>query len=102
MSRVMGKLIILEGNISAGKSTVCRALKECLPNSKAFFEPTLSNPYLERFYADPKRFALRMQLFLFRQRYETYIDALRYVCTTGAQSMILFASLLHTFSTLLF
>ena len=78
-----GAIIILEGNISAGKSTICNALKNVLPNAKAFLEPTATNPYLEKFYADPPSYALKMQLWLLRQRYHIYLDALRYVTSTG-------------------
>ena len=79
----MGKVIIMEGNISAGKSTLCCELRQRIPNAKAFLEPTLSNPYLEDFYANPPKYALKMQLWLFRQRYRTYLDALQYVVETG-------------------
>ncbi len=78
-----GAIIILEGNISAGKSTICNALKNLLPNAKAFLEPTATNPYLEKFYADPPSYALKMQLWLLRQRYHIYLDALRFVTSTG-------------------
>ena len=42
-------LVIIEGNISAGKSTLTTALEEQL-GYRVFLEPTLSNPYLELFY----------------------------------------------------
>jgi hypothetical protein len=45
-----GKLIILEGNISAGKTSLARDLGRLL-DYHVFLEPTVTNPYLERFYA---------------------------------------------------
>ena len=42
-------LIILEGNISAGKTTLAKDLAKRL-DIKVFLEPTLTNPYLELFY----------------------------------------------------
>lgn len=70
------KLIIIEGNISAGKSVLCSQLGKRL-NCRTFIEPSLENPYLERFYADKKKWALTMQLYLLRIRFVTYVEALR-------------------------
>jgi len=81
-------IIILEGNISAGKSTLCQKLQELDPECRSFLEPTLSNPYLELFYADPPKYALKMQMWLFRQRYKTYLDALRFVMQTGRNALL--------------
>lgn len=75
-------LIILEGNISAGKSTLARNLGEKL-RYKVFMEPTLANPYLELFYSDPKKYGLKMQLWLLRQRFYTYIEAVKHMTSTG-------------------
>jgi deoxyadenosine/deoxycytidine kinase len=57
----MQPLIIIEGNISAGKSTLTRELAEAL-NYRVFLEPTSTNPFLADFYRDPKKYALRMQV----------------------------------------
>lgn len=65
------RLIIVEGNISAGKSTLCRMLSDEL-NYALFLEPTVENPFLDRFYKEPRKFALPMQLWLLKQRYITY------------------------------
>lgn len=43
-------LVIVEGNISAGKSTLCRELSEVM-GMKEWSEPVLENPYLDKFYA---------------------------------------------------
>ena len=45
------KLIIVEGNIAAGKSTLCKDLATIL-NYGLFIEPTDSNPYLEKYYKE--------------------------------------------------
>ena len=39
-------LIVVEGNISAGKSTLCRALADEL-GYELFLEPMITNPYIE-------------------------------------------------------
>lgn len=83
-----GRIIILEGNISAGKSTLCSELQKASPKAHAFFEPTETNPYLKDFYKDPPRFALKMQMWLFRQRFLTYLDALRFVMETGQDAIL--------------
>jgi hypothetical protein len=45
-----GRLICLEGNISAGKTTLARELQRVL-KCRVFFEPTTDyNPLLEAFY----------------------------------------------------
>jgi deoxyadenosine/deoxycytidine kinase len=43
-------VIILEGNISAGKTSLARDLGKLL-DYHVFLEPTITNPYLEKFYA---------------------------------------------------
>lgn len=48
-----------------------------------FYEPVTENPYLARFYQDPHRYALPMQIWLLRQRFHTYITALLYHYETG-------------------
>eukprot|EP00695_Tsukubamonas_globosa_P001556 TRINITY_DN2603_c0_g1_i1.p1 TRINITY_DN2603_c0_g1~~TRINITY_DN2603_c0_g1_i1.p1 ORF type:complete len:177 (-),score=48.37 TRINITY_DN2603_c0_g1_i1:51-581(-) len=83
----MSKLIILEGNISVGKSTLTRKLSEIL-SCKIFLEPTLTNPYLEKFYKDPRKYALKMQLWLLRQRYLTYASAVKMVIESGSSVIL--------------
>ena len=53
------KLIIVEGNIAAGKSTLCKDLATIL-NYGLFIEPTDSNPYLEKYYKEPKKYAYKI------------------------------------------
>jgi len=76
------KLIILEGNISAGKTSLARDLARLL-NLHVFFEPMITNPYLDRFYAEPGKYALVMQLWLLKQRFRTYLSAIKHVLETG-------------------
>ena len=72
------KLIIVEGNIAAGKSTLCRDLASAL-NYGLFIEPTDANPFLEKYYADPKKYALPMQMWFLKQRFTTYCQAMRFL-----------------------
>ena len=45
-----GRLIIVEGNIGVGKSTLARKMAKALGYT-VFMEPTAENPYLEKFYS---------------------------------------------------
>ena len=74
--RRMKKLIIIEGNISAGKSYLCTQLAKQL-KMKTVLEPALDNPYLERFYSDQKKWALTMQIYLLKLRFGAYVESLK-------------------------
>ena len=39
--------------------------------------------YAERFYADPHKYALKLQLWILNQRYLTYVTAVKHVLETG-------------------
>lgn len=75
-------ILVVEGNISAGKTSLCRDLAKIL-NYKLFLEPTITNPYLAKFYEAPKVWALPMQIWLLKQRYVTYLEAMNHVSTHG-------------------
>lgn len=76
------QLVIVEGNIGVGKSTLACQLAKQL-NYRVFVEPTTKNPYLAKFYRDPKKYALKLQLWIFRQRFKTYVDATEHVLKCG-------------------
>ena len=63
-----GPVIWVEGIIGAGKSTLANAIAKSL-GMRMFHEPVKSNPYLDRFYADQRRYALEMQMFLLKRRH---------------------------------
>lgn len=77
-----GRLVIIEGNIGVGKSTLGRKMAKEL-GYKLFMEPTVENPYLEKFYADPHKYALKLQLWILKQRYLTYVEAVKHLMSTG-------------------
>lgn len=37
----------------------------------------------EKFYADPHKFALKLQLWILYQRYMTYVSAVKHILKTG-------------------
>lgn len=64
-----GGLIIVEGNIGAGKSTFARYLADALDGEYLPEPDERSNPYLEDYYRDPARWAFDVQMFLLTRRY---------------------------------
>lgn len=62
-------VIIIEGNIGAGKSTFAHYLARAL-DAEYLPEPADgTNPYLSDYYSDPVRWAFEMQMFLLTRRY---------------------------------
>lgn len=61
------------GCIGVGKSYLTAALAERL-GYRAYFEPVKENPYLDDYYADPKRYACIMQFFMLTQRFKQHLE----------------------------
>ncbi|XP_073235525.1 deoxyguanosine kinase-like isoform X1 [Porites lutea] len=81
------QLVIVEGNIGVGKSTLACQLARKL-KYRVFLEPTTKNPYLAKFYQDPKKYALKLQLWIFKQRFRTYIEATKHVLNSGQGALL--------------
>lgn len=62
-------VIIVEGNIGAGKSTFAQHLAKALEGEYLPEPADGTNPYLEDYYRDPARWAFEMQMFLLTRRY---------------------------------
>ncbi len=62
------KYIAIEGVIGAGKTSLARKLKEQL-KSEIIFEQFEANPFLEKFYADRRRYAFQTQMFFLINRF---------------------------------
>ncbi|XP_028393121.1 deoxyguanosine kinase-like isoform X2 [Dendronephthya gigantea] len=84
-------VIIVEGNIGVGKTTLTCQLGRKM-NYRIFLEPTYKNPYLAKFYEEPKKYALKMQLWLFRKRCMMYLRAVKHAVKSG-QGVLLDRSL---------
>ena len=73
------KVVIVEGLISSGKTTLTKELGHALgENTLVLIEPDEkdnSNPYLARYYEDPKRWAFSMQVHLLSARYRQHQHA---------------------------
>ena len=59
--------IVVEGPIGVGKTTLAKRLAESF-GSDLLLEGADENPFIERFYQDPKSAALQTQLFFLFQR----------------------------------
>lgn len=59
--------IVVEGPIGAGKTTLARRLNESLEGHPLLELPE-ENPFLDKFYRDPARYALQTQMFFLFQR----------------------------------
>lgn len=63
------KYIAVEGVIGAGKTSLARKLKEKL-NAQLILEQYETNPFLEKFYNDRKRYAFQTQMFFLVNRFK--------------------------------
>ena len=74
-----GKVIIVEGIIGAGKSSLTRELAIALGrNTLTLMEPDEkenANPYLADFYNDQSRWAFTMQVHLLQARFRMHLNA---------------------------
>lgn len=61
--------VAIEGNIGAGKTTLCKQLGADL-GSKLVLEAFADNPFLPRFYENPERHAFSVELFFMTDRYK--------------------------------
>ncbi|RZI41442.1 deoxynucleoside kinase [Herbaspirillum sp. HC18] len=61
------KYIVVEGPIGVGKTTLTRKLADKF-GAQTLLELPQENPFLEKFYRDPSRYALQTQMFFLFQR----------------------------------
>ena len=59
-------MIVIEGAVGAGKSTLLELFEE--KGYKAFREPVLENPILDKFYQDKERYSFAAQVFFWTSR----------------------------------
>jgi deoxyadenosine/deoxycytidine kinase len=61
--------IAIEGNIGAGKTTLTHLLAKHL-NAKTVLEEFAENPFLTKFYENPKQYAFPLELFFLAERFK--------------------------------
>src|SRR5690606_18906458 len=62
-------VITIAGTVGVGKSTLTKALAEAL-NFRTSLEKVDENPYLEKFYADFKRWCFYLQIYFLAERFK--------------------------------
>lgn len=65
--------IAIEGNIGAGKTTLAHLLAKKL-NARLVLEQFADNPFLPKFYENPKQNAFPLELFFMAERYKQLKD----------------------------
>lgn len=66
-AKVLPRFIAIEGPIGVGKTSLAKRLADTL-NYQVVLEHSDANPFLERFYQNPRQHALSTQLFFLFQR----------------------------------
>jgi deoxyguanosine kinase len=67
--------ITIEGNIGAGKTTLSHLLAKKL-NARLILEEFADNPFLPKFYENPKQYAFPLELFFMAERFKQQKDLL--------------------------
>lgn len=65
--------ITIEGNIGAGKTTLAHLLAKKL-NARLILEEFADNPFLPKFYENPKQYAFPLELFFMAERFKQLKD----------------------------
>jgi deoxyguanosine kinase len=68
--------ITIEGNIGAGKTTLAHLLSKHF-NARLILEEFADNPFLPKFYENPKQFAFPLELFFMAERYKQLKELLQ-------------------------
>jgi deoxyguanosine kinase len=74
-SKTIYQYVVIEGNIGAGKTTLCQMLAE-ENASRLILEQFADNPFLSSFYENPERFAFQVELFFMAERHKHLQEAL--------------------------
>ncbi|MBX6379547.1 MAG: deoxynucleoside kinase [Thermoflavifilum aggregans] len=63
------RFITIEGNIGAGKTTLAKMLGDRL-RARLMLEQFADNPFLPKFYENPRQYAFPLELFFLAERYQ--------------------------------
>ena len=69
------RYLVVEGNIGAGKTTLCQLLERDF-SARLILEQFTDNPFLPSFYEDRERFAFQVELFFMAERHRQLQDSL--------------------------
>jgi deoxyguanosine kinase len=70
------RFIAIEGNIGAGKTTLSHLLSQHY-NAKLILEEFAENPFLTKFYENPKQYAFPLELFFLAERFKQQQDLVK-------------------------
>lgn len=73
MKNIPWRFIAIEGNIGAGKTTLCHRLAEKYGCS-LLLEQFTDNPFLPPFYEQPERYAFPVELFFMTERHKQLLE----------------------------
>ena len=76
MKRLTHNFLVIEGNIGAGKTSLCHQLATEF-DTRLVLEQFADNPFLADFYAEPARHAFTVELFFMAERYKQLQDLLQ-------------------------
>jgi len=76
MATMKHHFITVEGNIGAGKTTLTHLLAKRL-NARLILEEFADNPFLPKFYENPKQYAFPLELFFMAERYKQLKEMLQ-------------------------
>ena len=74
-SHMQHRFITIEGNIGAGKTTLAHLLAKRM-NARLILEEFADNPFLPKFYENPKQYAFPLELFFMAERFKQLKDNL--------------------------
>ena len=74
--RMNYNFITIEGNIGAGKTTLAHLLSKHF-DARLILEEFAENPFLPKFYENPKQYAFPLELFFMAERYKQLKDLLQ-------------------------
>ena len=66
-------LVVVEGTIGVGKTSLARVLSEALP-ARLLLEMVEENPFLSNFYEDKERYAFQTETFFLLSRFRQHAD----------------------------
>lgn len=69
----MHHYIVIEGPLGVGKTSLALKLAEKI-NAEALLEDAEENPFLRKFYQDPKKYGFQAQIFFLLRRYQRALD----------------------------
>jgi deoxyadenosine/deoxycytidine kinase len=69
----MHHYIVIEGPLGVGKTSLALKLAEKI-NAESLLEDAEENPFLRKFYQDPKKYSFQAQIFFLLRRYQRALD----------------------------